>query len=143
MKGYQLYRKAWRYDGEPHLETKIGPSEVRELLKQGGILVRNTYDFDQKETSPFWFVIKDQYDETEELNSRDRNKIRHANQQFDYKKIESSLLRQKGYPIWEETYNNYKVHNRKMDKTWFDEYLNSCEKETFDYWGILKRTKIL
>ena len=46
MNGFYLYRKAWRYDGAPHNEPKLTKKECRKLLKQGGLLVRNTYDFD-------------------------------------------------------------------------------------------------
>lgn len=139
MKGYQLYRRAWRYDEDPHLETKLDKEEVHAMLRKGGIMVRNTYHFDQSESSPFWFVIKDQYGGMEELNTRDRNKVKKAYEEFDFRLIDILLLREKGYPIVEDTYRNYKVHNNKMNQAWFDEYLNQCEQNSFDYWGIFEK----
>ena len=54
MQDFYLYRQAWRFDGAPHEEPKLDKKEVGALFRQGGFMVRNTYDFDcQKETCFF------------------------------------------------------------------------------------------
>ena len=51
MQDFYLYRQAWRFDGAPHEEPKSQEQEWKALLKQGGLMVRNTYNFDcQEET---------------------------------------------------------------------------------------------
>ena len=62
MKGFALYRQAWRYDGAPHEEPQLQKNEWKSLLKKGGLLVRNTYDFDFKKETSFWYVIKDHFE---------------------------------------------------------------------------------
>ena len=59
MNGFYLYRKAWRYDGAPHKEPQLQEAEWKALLKQGGLMVRNTFDFDCQEETTFWNLIKD------------------------------------------------------------------------------------
>ena len=70
MNGYALYRNAWRFEDAPHLETRLEPEEWKSLLKKGGLLVRNTYNFDCQDVTSFWYVIKDQYEGLEALPSR-------------------------------------------------------------------------
>jgi len=136
MLDYHLYRKAWRYSGAPHHETQLNKAEWRSLLKQGGMLVRNTFDFDGPAETPFWYVIKDHFGDLEELSPRVRNKIRHAQQAFDYRRIDPSLLEEKGYPIIAETYADYAVKDRTMNEALFKEYLHQYD---FDYWGVFEK----
>ena len=139
MNGYALYRKAWRFEGAPHLETRLEPQDWKALLKQGGLLVRNTYSFDSQEETNFWYVIKDHEEGMETLPSRVRNKIRHAFNSFDFRLIPFEMLKEKGYAIIEETYADYAVHDRAMNEEIFLEYLKQCQEKPFDYWGIFAK----
>ena len=139
MNDYALYRKAWRFEGAPHHETRLEQQDWKNLLKQGGLLVRNTYNFDCQEETSFWYVIKDQYEGMEALSSRARNKIRHAFNCFEYRLISYETLKEKGYPIIQETYTDYAVHDRKMNSKVFAEYLEQCHEKNFDYWGIIEK----
>lgn len=136
MDNYYLYRKAWRYDGASHQEPQLTQEECRSLLKQGGLLVRNTYDFDLKEETDFWYVIKDRLDALEDLKPRVRNKIRHANRYFEYRLIPYDQFEKEVFPILEDTFAHYKVHDRTMNREIFSEYLDYCQQRHFDYWGI-------
>lgn len=136
MPDFHLYRKAWRFSGAPHEEPKLTQEECRALLKQGGLLVRNTFDFDDPKESKFWFVIKDRFKGMDELSSRVRNKIRHAQKTFDYLLVDQALLLEKGYPIIAETYADYAVKDRTMSEEFFKNYLDLYE---FDYWGVFDK----
>lgn len=139
MDNYYLYRKAWRFDGASHKEPRLQPDEWKALLKRGGIMVRNTYDFDTSEKTSFWYVIKDRFEGFEELKPRVRNKIRHAFQHFEYKKIPFDLFEKNVFPILEDTFAHYKIQDRKMNREVFSEYLHECQERHFDYWGIFSR----
>lgn len=139
MPNFTLYRKAWRFDGPPHEEPKLHENEWKALLKKGGLLVRNTYDFDCEEKTKFWYVIKDQFEGFEELSPRVRNKVRHALSNFDYQPISFYTL-SNAYPILKETFDHYPVQDRKMNLEVFDQYLNHCKERNFDYWGIFEKS---
>ena len=139
MNGYALYRKAWRFEGAPHCETRLEEKEWKALLQQGGLLVRNTYEFDCQEETSFWYVIKDQFEGLENLPSRVRNKVRHAFNSFEYRLIPFDTLKENGYQIIQETYADYAVHDREMNQKVFMEYLDQCQKQHFDYWGIFDK----
>lgn len=142
MLNYFLYRNAWICDDAPHKEVQLSGAEAKKLLKQGGMMVRNTYDFDTLEKTDFWFIIKDHYRTLEELSPRVRNKVRHANQYFDYRQVENAQFEQQVFPVFEDTIANYKIHDRKLNRRIFSEFLEQCQQKTFDYWGIfLKDTE--
>lgn len=136
---YFKYRNAWRFDGPPHQEPKLQESEWKALLKHGGLLVRNTYDFDCQEPTGFWYVVKDRLDGLEALPSRVRNKIRHAERYFEYRTVSYEQLLERVFPILEDTFAHYKVHDRNMDRKVFAQYLKQCRQKTFDYWGIFAK----
>ena len=139
MNGYTLYRKAWRFEGAPHLEARLERKDWCTLLKQGGVLVRNTYDFDYQNETNFWYVIKDHFEGLDALPSRVRNKVRNAFNCFEYRLIPFETIKEKGYQIIEETYADYAVHDREMNQKVFMEYLNQCHEQLFDYWGIFDK----
>lgn len=143
MSGFYLYRKAWRFEGAPHDEPKLEEKEWKALLNQGGLLVRNTYRFDQKEKSSFWYIIKDSFNGLEEFSSNERNKIRRSIKVLDFKKIGVDLLRSEGWRILQATYQDYAVKDRAMNETLFLDYLSSCEKQAFDYWGVFDGQRLV
>ena len=143
MNGFYLYRNAWRYDGAPHNEPKLERQEAKALLKQGGLLVRNTYHFDQNKESHFWYIIKDTFGGLEEFSSNERNKIRRSLKDLSFEKVGIDLLKAKGWNILKATYEDYAVSDRNMDESVFLDYLAACEKQPFDYWGIFDQGNLI
>ena len=138
---FEIYRHAWRYALSPDCESKLDDSQCNSLLQKGGWMVRNTYNFDQKEKSDFWYVIKDSFGGMDELSSNVKRKIRRAFEVFDYIPIDNSLLKSIGYPIIEATYKDYKIKDRNMNQTIFENYLDYCNEHNYDYWGIYDKDK--
>ena len=143
MSGFYLYRKAWRFDGAPHEEPLLLENDWKALLKKGGLLVRNTYNFDQENESHFWYVIKDTFQGLDDFSSNERNKIRRAVKVLTFKKVSIDLLKSEGWNILQATYEDYAVSDRTMDETVFLDYLSACEKQDFDYWGIFDQEKLI
>lgn len=136
---FEIYRHAWRYALSPDCESQLSDSQCKTLLKKGGLLVRNTFDFDCEQKTEFWYVIKDSFGGMEELSSNERNKIRRAQQIFDFKLVDKETVRQKAYPILQETFDDYQIAERKMTEAVFNEYLDYCAKADFDYWGVFDK----
>lgn len=116
---YFLYRKAWRYVGAPHREQRLKTEAYQQLLKQGGLLVRNTYDYDQQDESSFWYISKDRFLGFEELTPKCRNKIRKANKNYSYRIIETKELQEVGFHIYKENLLSYDPKNDKVKKSDF------------------------
>lgn len=141
MMNYKLYKKSWIWAGEPHLEQKLSRKECDDLLSQGGIMVRNVYDFDTEEQTSFWHVIKDSFGGMEELSKSTRNRIRKANEKFEIKRISKEQLSKEGYHVYETAFEHYKVKADKQTPAEFAERLieNQSQAENYDYWGCIDR----
>lgn len=140
---YYIYRKAWRFAGPPHEEQKLDKESYSNLLRMGGLLVRNTYDFDCKEQTCFWYIIKDTFNGLDEFSSNERNKIRRSEKVLTFKKISLDLLKSEGWNILKATYEDYAVSDRAMNETVFLNYLSECESQDFDYWGIFDQDRLI
>ena len=134
---YYLYRNAWRFAGSPHEEQKLSKEDYSNLLNMGGLLVRNTYNFDCQKETYFWYVIKDSFVDIEELKPRVRNKIRHAQKAFDYRQIDLLFLKEKGYNILSDVFANFASTDRNMNEVDFIKYIDGTH---FDYWGVFDKT---
>ena len=143
MNNFYLYRKAWRYNGPPHKEPQLNKEGWKALLKQGGLMVRNTFDFDCGETTSFWYVVKERFCGMEELSSNERNKVRKSLKTLDFKLVDPALLKTVGWPILKATYLDYSVSDRKMDESLFLQYLEDCAQRSFDYWGIFDKERLI
>jgi hypothetical protein len=136
MNSYYLYRKAWRYDGAPHEEPLLQETEWKALLKQGGLMVRNTYDFDCQEETTFWNIVKDQYGGLDELSGNTRKKVRRSLEKIEFRKVNNDFIKSLGYPILKASFEDYAVKDRIMTLQTFETYMDECAKKDFDYWGL-------
>ena len=135
-KDFEIYRHAWRFAKAPDEELQLSDSQCKTLLKKGGLMVRNTFDFDCKEETDFWYVVKDTFGGMDELSSNVRRKIRKAFDTYEYKLVDKQIVREKGYPIIKATFEDYDVKDRPMSEEIFNDYLDYCDENKFDYWGI-------
>lgn len=136
---YFKYRNAWRFNGAPHTETKLTEQDYHLLLKNGGYFVRNNYDFDTSEKTGFWYIVKDSFGALDELSGNTRKKVRRSLEYFDFKIIDAQLVKDQGYQIMCETYADYHVVDRPMNRQVFDEMMALFEKYQYDYWGVFDK----
>ena len=136
---YELYRHAWRYGLAPDKELQLADSQCKKLLRKGGWMVRNTYDFDCEEKTDFWYLIKDSFGGMDEHSQNERKKLRHAFRSFDFKLIDIGLVRQKAFPIVKATFDDYRVSDRDMTEDVFHKYLDDCTRSNYDFWGAFDK----
>ena len=100
MNNFKLYKGVWICKEGPHKQQEISRVEARELLAGGGDLVRNAFDFDRKEPSGFWYVIKDSFGGLEELPTKVRNQVRRSLKCYDIKRISAEEMEERGYECY-------------------------------------------
>ena len=139
MDGFYLYRKAWRFDGAPHEEPQLTKQQRKALLKQGGLMVRNTFDFDCREETCFWNLIKDRFEGLEGLDSNTRNRVTKSLNKLIFNRIDFALVKTEGYPILKATFDDYATVDRPMNPDVFEEYLRHCQSKDYEYWGVFDK----
>lgn len=132
MNQYRLYKRAWIFLEESK-EKLLPKDEACALLRNGGLMIRNTYDFDTKEETSFWFVIKDKIEDISELPESTRKKIRRSLKIYDFKKVSLDELETFGYDIVlsaEKAYKGKRKHTTPNDfRVLIGEYKKQNNKE--------------
>ena len=138
-KSFVVYRHAWRYNLAPDCEPELSDSQCKELLRQGGWMVRNTFDFDCKDKTDFWYVIKDSFGGMDELSKKDRKFVLKSLESLDFKIIDKQIIIDYGYEIVKKEYDSFVVKDRRINKKIFKENLKSWDEKNHEFWGIFDK----
>lgn len=94
-------------------------------------MVRNSYNFDCKKETSFWFVIKDSFGGMEELSSKMRNQVKKCFKTMRVEKITADYLLQYGYEVFVAATDNYKVKAVPPTKEKFEKRIRNAEENEF------------
>ena len=108
---WRLYKNAWIFLEESE-ENLLSKEEARSILKGKGLMIRNTYDFDTKEETSFWFVIKDKLEDISELPFSSRRNIRRAFKFYNYRKTDKNCVINNCYDIHLARQKSYRCRFR-------------------------------
>lgn len=134
---FTLYKHAWIWIGPEKEEPRLTLAESKALLKKGGWLVRNTYDFDCGEETGFWHVVKDSFGGMEELSSKMRNQVRRSMTNYEFRRMTREELLAQGYEVHRSAATGYKVKTDVPTEEKFrSDLLNGPENE---YWGAFDK----
>ena len=137
---FSLYKGAWIDDNPPHLTKKMTKNECRDLLRNGGYLVRNNYNFDTNQKTSFWYVVKDTFGGMDELSSRTRNKIRRSLKTYDIKRVATNDILKFGLKIYNSALEQYKVKAQTISKEQFDNMIEkNAQDNRFQYWAVFEK----
>ena len=137
---YTRYKISWKWNRGQHLEAKLTPDEASALLNKGGYFVRNAYNFDCKEETSFWYIIKDSFNGMEDVPSKYRNRVRKSLEKYEFKIVSKSFAIEKCFEAHKAAAKNYKIKTKIPTNKQFDDYIKSLDK-TYDIWvGIDKES---
>lgn len=136
---WRIYKGAWIFLEESK-EKILSGEESKEILKNGGLMIRNTYDFDTKEETSFWYVIKDKLEDISELPFSARRNIRRAHKFYNFTKTNKKTIIDNCYDILLSRQKSYRVKSKIMTQKEFISMLEEYENENIiDYWIIEKK----
>ena len=122
------------------LSSMLEKVECKHILRKGGWFIRNTYNFDKKTKSSFWYVIKDTFGGMEELTSKKRNQVKKSLRTYDFKIINIDVFKKLGLDIENRALAHYAVKADMMSKQKFDTRLtNEIHEGGYEYWGVFKK----
>lgn len=134
---FTLYKHAWIWIGPENEEPRLSLAETKTLLRKGGWLVRNTYDFDCGEETGFWYVVKDSFGGMEELSSKMRNQVRRSMANYEFRRMTREELLAEGYEVHRAAAEGYRVKAEvPTEETFHKEMMNGPEN---DYWGAFDK----
>lgn len=134
MTNYRNYKGAWIFARDPHKESKLTKKDIANLLNGGGKMVRNVYDFDCKEETSFWYVIKDRFGGMDELSSKMRNQVKKCFKSMRVARISPMCLMANGYEVYVEAAKSYKVKSVAPTIEDFAARIKGSDEN--EYWGV-------
>ena len=137
---WRLYKSTWIFLEESK-EELLSSEEANALLKERGLMVRNTYDFDTKEETSFWFIVKDHLENISELPFSARRNIRRALRFYNIRKINVNEFSEKALPIINSAQKSYKVKSKVTSKKEFDKEIEQYKKDdNKEFWIVERKT---
>ena len=140
---FKLYKGAWISNEAPHLSEKISHSDCAKMLGKGGLLVRNTYDFDTPVRTSFWYVVKDHFGGLEELSAKTRNQIRKSLKTYDVRIATNDEIRNLGLRIYNSALKSYNKNTPLLTQKKLDEMILAQSESTddrYEYWMVFEKT---
>lgn len=129
---FRLYKGVWVNNKAPHLSSYLNKVTYNKILSGGGYLLRNTYDFDCKTPTSFWYVIKDSFGGMEELPAKTRNQVKRSLKTLDVRPISKEELLEKGYSVYKAACGSYKVKAAIPSEKSFQQRIKSGGEK---FWG--------
>lgn len=102
-------------------------------------MVRNVFDFDCKEKTSFWYVIKDSFGGMEELSSKKRNQVRKSFKMCDIRMVSRDEMIALGYEVHASAAENYKVKAVIPSREEYVKRFSSDNLKGHDYWAAFDK----
>ena len=138
MNRYRFYKNTWIFL-EENKEEHLSKEDAKFLLERKGLMIRNTYDFDTKEETSFWFVIKDSFEDISQLPETTRRYIKKALNNYEIKKISLKEFSEIAFPIITSAQKSYKVKSHVINKVEFDDMIKRYGEESDKEFWVVER----
>lgn len=138
MNRYRFYKNTWIFL-EENKEQHLSKEDAKILLERKGLMIRNTYDFDTKEKTSFWFVIKDKLEDISELPFSTRRNIRRSLRFYDIRKISLEEFSEVALPIISSAQKSYNIKCHVINDNEFDEMIKKYEEDSDKEFWLVER----
>lgn len=136
MNRYRYYKNSWIFIDESK-EKLLSKDEADIILKEKGLMVRNIYDFDTKDETEFWFIIKDNFSELKELPQSTKTKIRRSSKIYNFKHSNKDFILNNCHDILVSREKSFDIKCKITSKEAFSSMLDEYESENkIDYWIV-------
>ena len=113
-----LYNNIWVDKKNLRLSCPLSAEKVSSLFYEGGAIVRNTYNWDKKEESTFWYVIKDSFGGIEELPSKTRNQVRKSLKTYDFRRVPFEEMLKVGCGLFNKSRERFGESEKITQEQW-------------------------
>jgi hypothetical protein len=132
-----LYQGALIPADPPSKDIYLSKEDIDYLLKiSKAYFLRWVNNWDCKQQTEWWYIIKDGKSSFDELSSNTRNQIRKGQKNCDVKKVPAEYICQYGYDIYKKAFVSYKTFLKPLSREVFQESITQRQmNQTLEYWG--------
>ena len=122
----------------PNVEINLTKEESKELLKKtNAYFLRYISEWDTKNNSEFWFVIKDGKEDLDFYKSKIRNQIKKGLKNCIVKKVSNEEIAQKGYEVYKKAFDNYNTTLSLSSQNKF--YEDTINNHNYDFFAVYSK----
>ncbi|MCD4683515.1 MAG: hypothetical protein K8R86_09560 [Bacteroidales bacterium] len=138
---WKEYQRTLIPDIAPHSRVQISIDEVKTLLKRKNIyLLTFISDWDCKNETEYWYVIKDKPEDINEYKSKVRNQINRGIKNCEVKKVNAQFIALNAYEIYNKAFATYnslvKPHTEKKFR---DNMLALSKNPDYDFFAVFRK----
>lgn len=135
---WKKYHGALIPNTAPNVEINLTKEESKELLKKtNAYFLRYTNNWDTKNKSEFWFVIKDEKEDIDFYKSKIRNQIKKGLKNCLVKKVSCEEIAKYGYEVYKKAFDNYNTNLLLSSETKF--YEDTLKNNKYHYFAVYSR----
>lgn len=149
MIGYSFFEKnniLWRHHqgviiplSMPHCLNSITAEQAKTILKENkSFFIRWESNFDRKNSSSWWHIIKDSPENIEGLKKKVRYMIRKGNSHYEAKPCDRLFIINNGYDIYKSSFSRYITFEKILTKSEFKSSILLLPEET-EFWAVFDR----
>ena len=132
---WKKYHGALIPNTAPNIEINLTKEESEELLKKtNAYFLRYTNNWDTKNKSEFWFVIKDGKEDIDFYKSKIRNQIKKGLKNCIVKKVSCEEIAKYGYEVYKKAFDNYNTTLTIASQDKF--YKDTLKNIHYDYFAV-------
>ena len=139
LSDYKTYQHGVIFRGAPHTEYELSPEDCKQLLAfHKGLFIRNTFDWDCKGPTSFWYIIQDHPISLEDLHPKCRNQVRRSLKTLIIQRINSEKIIEDGYNVYKAAFRRYKIKTSSpMSRELWENIVNKTDD--MEFWGAYDR----
>lgn len=118
------------------MKVVFGDNQLRGGGENPILLVRYTTDFDCKEETSFWYIIRDAPFDIESLDKKYKSNVRRALTRCQVKMINPFEYAEQIYEVYEAAHQHYENADNKLTK---DVFINTLKHSKEEWWGAFIR----
>lgn len=112
------------------------------MSRAGAYFLRWETHFDRRQNGAWWHVVKDRFDELQDLPKKTRYMIRKAKKIYAVKLVDRSEIISKGYAVYSSAYQRYQTHEPFISLFDFQEAVFSLPEKT-EFWAVYEGERMV
>lgn len=126
---FVFYNGAWIRKNRLKESCQINEDYAKDIMKDGGLYLRNIYNFDKMSSSSFWYVIKDTFGGIEEMPTKTRNQVRKSLKTYDFKLVTFEEMLKVGCDLFNKSRTRFGGNQIITQEQWKNRLLRDKDSE--------------
>ena len=125
----------------PDEEIDFSEKDIKSLLKSSGAyFMRWVSNWDCKNPTKFWYLIRNDRISLEELSKKTRSKVRRGLRRSIILRVQSEYIASNGYDVYQKAFRDYESYEKPLSNEKFKETFMKYENDaTSDFWAVFTK----